>query len=138
MITALQLFNRAKERHNLQISKKSFMLVYRAFFNRAIQHLVEGKHFSTGYIGSLYIGAVRKKPKMIDWGTTTKMWKEHPELREQKQLAYYIDDMPIYTFVWARSGIVNFPAKRMYRFRMSNIWRWRLRDAVTKEQREYQ
>jgi hypothetical protein len=136
-MTAPQLYRKAKDSLGLAVSEKNFTKIYKLFFERAIEHIVQGKHFTTGSIGTIYIAPIKKKPNIIDWGSTIKMWKEHPETKVNKQMVYRIGDEPIYSFVWSRGNIQSFPPKRMYRFRMSNRWRKRLMEAVVNEQKEY-
>lgn len=135
--TAPQIYNRVRVREKLPISTKEFIAMYKLFMSRVADRIIDGERFQTGCLGSIYVSSVNKKKKMIDWGSTGKMWKEHPETKERSQVVYYMSDHLLYTFIWSRGSMHKFYPKNMYRIRVCKEWRQKLKDAITVEHREY-
>jgi hypothetical protein len=113
------------------------MKIYELFFAKVIERLAKGEKFQMGNLGSIYIGSSARHKRFVDWGATNKMWKDYPDLREKKQLVYYLDENLIYTFIWSRGRLNRFFPKRMYRLRACEAWRQKLHKEIDENQAEY-
>lgn len=128
--TAPQLFSRAKANNKIRISNAEFMRVYRQVVDKACKAILDGEKFSMPSLGFISISSVSTTKKLVDWGSTSTMWKTHPDTKERSQVVYFLNEHIIYYYRWHKNIAGGFFAKNIYRIRPCISWRRSLKQAI--------
>lgn len=110
------------------VDVKTYSLILKTMFKLMWEDILEGHEIVLPLrLGTIQITGIKTKPKFndkgelmlpVDWGSTNKMWKEHPELKEKKQLVYFTNDHTNgvrYKVKWSKQGVI-FKNKIIYEF----------------------